>query len=104
MFHQLATEAAGASPDFVATVLQWGPPGVVLALLLTGMLITRGNHEDVKTERAYWRDAYNKERDAHETTRDALVDASKSASAAVETAKTATALLSKLGHQAGDPR
>lgn len=102
MLYHLAVDASSASPDFVATILQWGPPGVVLALLLTGMLITRGNHEDVKAERTRWREAYEKECAAHATTREALVDSSKSSAAAVETAKTATALLSKLGHSTGD--
>ena len=98
MLHLMAAEAAGASPDFVSTIIQWGPPGVVLALLLSGFLITKGNHEDVKNERARWQDAYEKERGAHELTREALADTSKSAAAAVETAKTTAALLTHLGH------
>lgn len=99
MIHYWAAEAASTAPDFVATILQWGPPGIVLVLLITGTLITKGNHEDVKTERARWQEAYEKERTAHELTREALADSSKSAAAAVETAKTTAALLTHLGHQ-----
>jgi hypothetical protein len=97
----LLAEAAGTSPDLAATILQWGPGGVVLILLLTGMLVTKGNHDDVKAERAKWQDAYEKERSGHELTREALADSSKSAAAAVETAKTTAALLTHLGHPAG---
>lgn len=100
MLHVLA-DATGPSPDFISTIIQWGPPGVVLALLLSGFLITKGNHEDVKSERARWQDAYDRERSAHAITRDALADASKSASAAVETAKTTAAMLTYLGHPTG---
>jgi hypothetical protein len=96
----LLAEAAGTSPDYAATILQWGPGGVVLALLLSGLLITKGSHEDVKAERDRWRDAYEKERSGHELTREALADSSKSAAAAVETAKTTAALLTHLGHPA----
>lgn len=104
MFHQLTAEAAGSSPDFVSTIIQWGPPGVVLVLLLTGMLITKGAHEQMKADRDEWRGAYEKERDAHAATRDALADASRAAAAAVETSRTATGLLSHLGHAVGTPQ
>lgn len=101
MIRSWAAEAASTTPDFVATILQWGPPGVVLALLISGFLVTKGNHEDVKTERARWQEAYERERSAHELTREALADSSKSAAAAVETAKTTAALLTHLGHPSG---
>lgn len=98
-----AAEAATGSPDFVATILQWGPPGVVIVLLLTGVLVTKGNHEDVKAERDRWRAAYEKECDAHDETRGALAEAGRSAAAAVETARTTTGLLSHLGHPPARP-
>lgn len=98
MIGYLAAEATSNSPDVMSTILQWGPAGVVLALLLSGLLVTKGSHEDVKTERARWQEAYEKERQAHELTRAALSDANNSAAAAVETAKTTAALLQNLGH------
>ncbi len=93
-----AAEAAPAAGDWVANLLQWGPPGVVIVLLLTGVLITRGNHEDVKNDRDQWRAAYERECEAHDETRTALAEANRSAAAAVETARTTTGLLSHLGH------
>lgn len=102
MLQHLAAEAA-ANPDLVATVLQWGPAGVVIALLLTGVLVTRGNHEDVKAERERWRQAYEKETEAHDETRRALAESSRSAAAAIETARTTTGLLSHLGHPSARP-
>ncbi len=98
-----AAEAAANSPDFVATILQWGPPGVVIVLLISGILVTKGNHDDVKAERDRWRSAYEKECDAHDETRNALAEAGRSAAAAVETARTTTGLLSHLGHPPARP-
>ncbi len=71
---------------------------MVIVLLLTGVLVTKGNHEDVKSERDRWRAAYERECEAHDQTREALAESSRSASAAVETARTTTGLLSHLGH------
>lgn len=103
MLHLLAAEVAADPTDWPTMVLQWGPPGVVIVLLLTGVLVTRGNHEDVKAERDRWRAAYEKECDAHDETRNALAEASRSAAAAVETARTTTGLLSHLGHPPARP-
>ncbi len=97
MIHLWAAEAAPAT-DYVATILQWGPAGVVIVLLLSGILITKGNHEEVKNDRDQWRQAYERECSAHDETRAALAEASRSAAAAVETARTTTGLLSHLGH------
>lgn len=100
MIRYWAAEAAATTPDITGTILQWGPAGVVIVLLLSGVLITRGNHEDVKADRDRWRDAFEKERSAHELTRLALADANRTGAAAVETSKTTAALLTHLGHQA----
>ncbi len=97
MIHLWAAEAAPAT-DYVQTILQWGPPGVVIVLLLSGVLITKGNHDDDKNDRDQWRSAYEKECEAHDETRTALAEANRSAAAAVETARTTTGLLSHLGH------
>lgn len=94
----LAAEAAGTPPDVITAVLQWGVPGVVVVLLLLGWLVPRGAHEQMKADRDEWKRAYEKERDGHSATRDALADATTSAAAAIETARTTTALLSTLGH------
>ncbi len=98
-----AAEAATTTPDYITTILQWGPPGVVIVLLISGILVTKGNHDDVKSERDRWRTAYEKECEAHDETRNALVEANRSAAAAVETARTTTGLLSHLGHPPARP-
>lgn len=95
----LAEAAPAAAPtDIFGQVLQWGVPGVIVILLLMGWLIPKGSHEQMKVDRDHWQAAYEKERDAHAVTRDALVDANRAAGAAVETARTTTAILSSLGH------
>lgn len=102
-FHVWAEEASAGSPDLISSILQWGVPGVVVALLLLGWLVPKGAHEQMKDDRDEWKAAYQRERDAHQATRDALAEASKAATAAVETARTTTALLSHLGHIAARP-
>lgn len=102
MLHLLAADAA-ATTDPVQLILQWGPAGVVIVLLISGVLVTKGNHDDVKSERDRWRAAYEKEQEAHDETRNALTEANRSAAAAVETARTTTGLLSHLGHPTNRP-
>lgn len=99
----LAADAAANPPDLISSILQWGVPGVVVALLLLGWLIPKGAYEQMKADRDDWRAAYEKERAGHDATRDALAEASRSAAAAVETARTTAQLLSHLGHNAARP-
>lgn len=103
MFHLLAEATAADPPDLITSILQWGVPGVVVVLLLLGWLVPKGAHEQMIADRDDWRDAYQKEREAHGATRDALAEASRAAAAAVETARTTTGLLSHLGHSVGKP-
>lgn len=103
MLHQLAAEAATSNSDPITEMLQWGVLGAVLVLLLLGWLVPKGAHEQMKVDRDEWKSAYEKEREAHQATRDALADASSAAAAAVENARTTTALLSNLGHAAARP-
>lgn len=98
MIVRLAADAVDAAPNVLGEVLRWGPAGVMLLLILTGWLVTKGAYETMRADRDEWKSAYKGEADAHQKTRDALVDANRSASAAVETARTATGLLDKLGH------
>ncbi len=103
MLHHWAAEVAPAAADWVTTILQWGPPGVVIILLLSGVVVTRGHHEAIVNDRDQWRAAYEKECSAHDETRAALAEASRSAAAAVETARTTTGLLGHLGHPSNRP-
>jgi hypothetical protein len=99
MLRHLAAEAASSTPaDVTAAILQWGPGGVVILLLLSGVLVTKGHLQEVKAERDQWRAAYQQEEQGHNETRSALAESSRAASAAVETARTTAGLLSNLGH------
>ena len=94
----LAAEGADSAPNVLGAILQWGVPGVVLLLILLGWLVPKGAHAQIVNDRDAWKAAYEKERDAHQATRDALADSSRSAVAAVETARTTAGLLDRLGH------
>lgn len=95
--------ATTGSPEYVTQILQWGPPGVVIVLILTGVLVTKGQLEQMRKIADDWHTAYDKECAAHDDTRAALAEVSKSASASLEVAKTTTVLLSNLGHLANRP-
>lgn len=102
MLIRWAADAASTdTPNVLGAILQWGVPGVVLLLILMGWLVPKGAYEQMRTDRDTWRQSYEKERDAHQATRDAFIDASRSSIAAVETARTATGLLDRLGHPTG---
>ena len=94
---------AAAPTDVLGQVLQWGLPGTIIILLLLGWLVPKGSYEQMRADRVDWQRAYEQEREAHQITRDALVDANRAAAASVETARTTTAILSTLGH-APNPR
>jgi hemoglobin-like flavoprotein len=98
-----AEASAPGTPEYISQILQWGPPGVVIVLLLLGVLVTKGQYDQMKAERDKWQAAYEKERDAHDSTREALAESVKTASASLETARTTTALLTNLGHLANQP-
>lgn len=95
-----ATAATDSAPEYITQILQWGPPGVVIVLILTGVLVTKGQLEQMKTDRDDWRAAYEKECEAHGTTRSALAEATRASGASLEMAKTTAALLTNLGHVA----
>jgi hypothetical protein len=76
-----------------------GPFGIVLVLMVTGFLVTKGAHDDMRADREAWRAAFETERAAHQTTREALTEEARRADAAVEAAKLANNLLDRLGHR-----
>jgi hypothetical protein len=87
--------------DFVNYLLNYGVLGVLVLLLLLGLVVPKPNVDDVKADRDMWRSAYETESQAHQTTRDALAAANERAEAAVETARTANAILASLQHKGG---
>lgn len=98
MIHYWAAEATTTADPIVA-LLQWGALGVILALLLLGWLVPKPSYDQMRADRDQWRSAFEKERDAHGLTREALADSTRVGAAAVETSKTTTALLERLGHK-----
>lgn len=102
----LAAEGGGAGDfDWISQVITWGPPGVVVVLLLTGVLepkraITRLEGELAKkdAEVAHWRSAFEAEQTAHQRTRDALAAANERAAVAVENGRTTALMLQRGGH------
>lgn len=96
MIHTLAV--ADASGDPIGLLAQFGPLGVILALVVAGFLVPKPAYEAARQNEARWREAYEKERDGHAQTRAAYADAARSAVASTETAELAKAMLERLGH------
>jgi hypothetical protein len=99
----LSEAAGGEAPSYITQILQYGPAGVMLVLILSGVLITKAQFEAMKKDRDDWRSAYEKETVAHDTTRTALAEATRASAASLEMAKTTAALLTNLGHLAARP-
>lgn len=102
MLDRLLAEASDptGAPEYLTQILQWGPPGVVIVLILTGVLVTKGQLAQMKDERDAWKTAYEKEVAAHDQTRAALGDLTKTGEANLQSSQTALALLQNLGHLA----
>lgn len=96
--------ADSATPDILNPLLQYGLPGVMIALFVFGWLIPKGVHESMKDERDNWRKAFETEQAAHQLTRDAGVESGRRTEAAVEAARTAAATLNALHHLSGSER
>jgi hypothetical protein len=96
----LLLDSAPAVPsnwlDWVAT---WGPGGVLVVLILTGVLEPKRVRTSLEAERNAWKAAFEKEQDAHVVTREALAAAEARGVAAIESAKTLTQLLEAIGHE-----
>jgi hypothetical protein len=90
--------AGDATPDLLTPLVQYGPLGVVLALILVGLLVPKGAVQEIREDRDEWRGAFQAEQKAHQVTRDALAEANGRADAAVEAARTAVSMLRDLGH------
>jgi hypothetical protein len=88
------------APAVLGQILQWGPAGVIIILILTGVLVTKAQLESMKNDRDEWKAAYQQESQAHESTREALREAVAAAATSLEVSRTTTALLNNLGHMA----
>lgn len=80
--------------DLTSALLAYGPGGLMLALVVFGLLVPRGQLTDMRKDRDEWKMAYMTERDAR-------IAAERRADVAVEQGRTTVAILDEAGHQPG---
>jgi hypothetical protein len=96
----LASASSGVSEsEILSTLVTWGPGGVFLALILFGVVEPKRAVTTATSDRDRWQEAFVKEQEAHQKTREALAKAEERAEASTEAAKTTAALLEELGHR-----
>ncbi|MEU7366635.1 hypothetical protein AB0B92_13730 [Streptomyces hygroscopicus] len=78
---------------------QYGPIGVVIVLLIIGVLVPKYVMSALMAEKDNWRLAFEKEREAHQATREQLAKAEERGDVAVEQGKAMTRLLEEFGHR-----
>ncbi|MFJ3665082.1 hypothetical protein ACIPSE_01360 [Streptomyces sp. NPDC090106] len=78
---------------------QYGIVGVVVVLLILGVIVPKYVMTNLTADRDKWREAFEKEREAHQLTREQLAKAEERGDVAVEQGKTLTHLLEELGHR-----
>ncbi|MFI1409426.1 hypothetical protein ACH4Y0_05770 [Streptomyces sp. NPDC020707] len=97
-----AAEEAGSGPNIgkmLGQLLQYGVVGLVVVLLIVGVLVPKYVMSGLMAEKDNWRDAFEKEREAHQATREQLARAEERGDVAIEQGKTMTRLLEELGHR-----
>lgn len=99
----VAAEPGQAGLDPLAVISTWGPAGVLVVLLITGVLVTKRELDKADRVSEQWRVAFQTEQTAHIKTREALAVAEDRASVAQPLAETGRRLLEQLGHQAAAP-
>jgi uncharacterized membrane protein len=91
-----------SGPDvgqLIGQFVQYGIVGVVVVLLMIGIIVPKYVMTALTQDRDKWREAFEKERDAHQLTREQLAKAEERGDVAVEQGKTLTHLLEELGHR-----
>ncbi|WP_030661545.1 hypothetical protein [Streptomyces cellulosae] len=83
---------------------QYGIAGVVVVLLILGVIVPKYVMNDLTADRDKWREAFEKEREAQQLTREQLAKDEERGDVAIEQGKTLTALLQGLGHHPELPR
>ena len=94
--------AEDSGPDIgklIGQFAQYGIVGVVVVLLILGIIVPRYVMNNLTADRDSWRQAFERERDAHDLTRQQLAKAEERGDVAVEQGKTLTHLLEELGHR-----
>ncbi|MEV5472952.1 hypothetical protein AB0L66_11420 [Streptomyces sp. NPDC052207] len=99
--------AEETGPDIgkmIGQFAQYGIVGVVVVLLLIGIIVPKYVMTSLTADRDKWREAFEKEREAHQATREQLAKAEERGDVAIEQGKTLTRLLEELGHRPELPR
>ncbi|MFJ5018595.1 hypothetical protein [Streptomyces griseoluteus] len=97
----LAAAEEGGGPDIGKMLGQFAPYGVVgliVVLLIIGVLVPKYVMTALTVEKDRWREAFEKEREAHQLTREQLVKAEERGDVATEQGRAMNALLLELGH------
>ncbi|MFI5974816.1 hypothetical protein [Streptomyces sp. NPDC051452] len=94
--------AEDSGPDvgkLIGQFAQYGVVGLIVVLLILGVIVPKYVMTSLTADRDKWREAFEKERDAHQLTREQLAKAEERGDVAVEQGKTLTHLLEELGHR-----
>ncbi|MBL1104954.1 hypothetical protein JK361_10165 [Streptomyces sp. 5-8] len=94
--------AEDTGPDvgkLIGQFAQYGVVGLIVVLLIVGVIVPKYVMNNLMAEKNSWREAFEKERAAHELTRQQLAKAEERGDVAIEQGKTLTALLTGLGHR-----
>lgn len=104
--YSLASDSAPnalSSNDPVSWLLQYGPFGILLALMLFGLIVAKPTVDQIVSDRDAWKGSYEREREAHAQTRASLANATQVASVALESGKITEKMLDHFGHTRVDP-
>lgn len=97
---RLAVEADPTDlTGMINPLLQYGVVGLVLVLVVVGILVPKYVMTNLMGEKDNWRTAFERERDAHQLTREQLAKAEERGDVATEQGKTLTRLLEELGYR-----
>jgi hypothetical protein len=91
----VSSDLLGAAYTAVTT----GIGGVGLVAFFNRWIVPGSSLEEMREERDEWQALYDKEREAHQATRDAFAAASQRGDAAIEAAKVTAALVEALRRQ-----
>ncbi|WP_457492447.1 hypothetical protein [Streptomyces sp. P5_D11] len=97
-----AAQEAGAGPDvgsMIGTFVQYGAVGLIVVLMILGVIAPKYVLDAISKEKDNWRDAFEKEREAHQVTRQQLAAAQTSADVANEQGRAMVKLLEEFGHR-----
>ncbi|WP_371538357.1 hypothetical protein OG210_21810 [Streptomyces sp. NBC_00466] len=95
-------QEADSGPDIgslLGKFVQYGVVGLIVVLLILGVIAPKYVLDALSRERDNWRDAFEKEREAHQVTLQQLAAAQASADVANEQGRAMVKLLEEFGHR-----